>query len=277
MPEIPVRRRYLVNRLKQLRIEAGLTQDEVAAAMGWDRGKMNRLEQRHFKRLNTADVIALAALYKAGDEEAQALAQIARDTKKVSWWYRYSDVFAGPFISLEAEAERIEEFSALLVPGLFQTEQYTQALMERSLGVNLAPDEMRTRLKVRAERQRSVLERAAPPHIWVILDEAVLRRQIGGAEVMRAQIAHLVELSERPTIDIQVLPFAVGAHAANGFQFLTFRFGGNDAVTYIETDQDGLYVEEAEKTARYTLVFDRLQATAMSVEDSVRFMEALTQ
>jgi hypothetical protein len=122
-----------------------------------------------------------------------------------------------------------------------------------------------------------VLERAAPPHIWVILDEAVLRRQVGGAEVMRAQIGHLVELSERPTIDIQVLPFAVGAHAANGFQFLTFRFGGNDAVTYIETDQDGLYVEEAEKTARHTLVFDRLQATAMSVEDSVRFMEALAQ
>ncbi|MFE9244402.1 helix-turn-helix domain-containing protein [Nocardiopsis sp. NPDC006938] len=274
--QIPVRRRYLISRLKQLRTAAALTHLDVATEMGWDRGKLNRLEQGNFKRLNAADVIALATLYKASEEETAALAQMARDSKKVSWWYRYSEQFPGPYIALEAEAVRIEELGTQLIPGLFQTAEYTTALMERSLDVTVPRDELQPRLQVRAERQRSILDRPEPPHIWVVLDEAVLRRKVGGPEVMRQQILHLLDLAQRPTIDIQVLPFESGAHAASGFQFVLLRFEGSNAVAYIETDQDGLYVEEPEKFKRYTLVFDRLQAAALSVEDSYGFMEALT-
>jgi transcriptional regulator with XRE-family HTH domain len=274
--QIPVRRRYLISRLKQLRTKAGLTHHEVAREMGWDRGKLNRLEQGNFKRLNAADVMALSTLYKASDEEIAALAQIARESKKVSWWYRYTDTFTGPYIGLEAEARAIQEFTPQLVPGLFQTPDYMSALMERSAG-SVTPEEARTRIEVRAERQHSILQREEPPPVWVVLDEAVLRRQVGGPEVMREQMLHLMNLAKRPTIDIQVLPFAAGAHAASGEQFICLRFEGTDSVVYIETDEDGLYVEEPEKLARYTLVFDRLQAAALSVEDSYRFMEALTE
>ncbi|MBB6173582.1 transcriptional regulator with XRE-family HTH domain [Nocardiopsis mwathae] len=273
--EIPVRRRHLITRLKQLRLSSGLTQDDVSGAMGWDRGKIHRLEQGRFKRINAADVVALCGLYKASDEEKDALAEIAKQSRKSSWWYRYSDVFAGPFIGLEAEALTIEGFNNSLVPGLFQVPEYIQALIEPALDVTVPRDEVQTRIDVRLQRQRSVLDRKNPPHIWLILDESVLRRQVGGVEVMRTQVRHLREMTERPTIDIQVLPFSAGAHAASGFQFTTLGFEGSDRVVYIETDRDGLYLEEPEQIRRYTLVFDRLQATAMSVEDSARFMDAV--
>ncbi|MEC3891830.1 helix-turn-helix domain-containing protein [Nocardiopsis sp. LDBS1602] len=272
-PEIPVRRRYLISRLKALRTSAGLTHARVAETLGWDRGKLNRLEQGRFRRLNTADIMALTSLYGATGEEAELLVQIARDSKKVNWWYRYSDLFPGPFLALEAEAEKCEEFAALVVPGLCQTRDYMQSLMASSLDVTVPRDEVEARLRVRAERQRSILEREHPPRLWYILDESVLRRQVGGQDVMRGQIQHLLELGQRPTIDIQILPYEVGAHAATGFAFLNFYFAGTDRVTYIETDRDGLYVEESAQLERYSLVFDRLQGSALSVEDSTRFLE----
>lgn len=274
---MPIRRRHLITRLRALREARGLSQAEAAKEMGWERAKVLRLEGGKFKRINAADVMGLCQLYGATPEETQALAQIAKNTKRSSWWYRYTDLFPGPFLGLEAEARTIDVFEPSLIPGLFQTRAYMRSLMERSLGMTIERDELQPRIDVRVQRQHSILERQQPPAIWAILDEAVLRRQVGGAEVMREQIHHLLELTQRPTLHIQVLPFSVGAHAASGFQFTILGFGAEDSVVYIDSDQDGLYIEEPPaRLLRYRLVFDRLQATAMSVEDTHALLTSLT-
>jgi Predicted transcriptional regulators len=275
-PDTPVRRRYLIQELKRLRTQRGISQDQVSNQMGWDRGKIHRIENGRLQRIKASDVIALCDFYGASPEETETLATIARNSRQKGWWFQYQDVLPGPFLGLEAEAVEISEFSAAIIPGLFQTEDYINSLMDSSIGVAIAPEEKRARVEARLKRQESVLGRAEPPLLWTIIDEAALRRQVGGAQVMKAQIQHLVELSQRPNINIQVLPFAVGAHAAAGLQFTILGFSATDSVVYIETDQDGLYLEEHEQIGRYKLIFDRLQASAVSVERSVAFLAAMT-
>ncbi|GAA1086174.1 helix-turn-helix transcriptional regulator [Nocardiopsis composta] len=273
----PVRRRHLIRELKRLRSARGVSQDEVSTRMGWDRGKIHRLEGGRLQRIKASDVIALCNLYEVSAEETEILAEIARESRQKSWWYRYKNVFAGPFIGLEAEAASLFEYSASIVPGLFQTKEYMAALMESSAGLMATEDEKSKRIDARGERQSSLLERVDPPRIWTVIDEAALRRQVGGPEVMKRQISHLAELSQRPNIDLQVLPFEVGAHAAAGFQFSILVFSEADSIVYIEADQDGLYLEEEEQVERYKLVFDRLQASAMSVERSKDFLKSLSK
>ncbi|MDA2805182.1 helix-turn-helix domain-containing protein [Nocardiopsis suaedae] len=272
----PVRRRHLLRELKRLRGAVGLSQDEVSSQMGWDRGKIHRLEGGRLQRIKASDVIALCRLYQVTEEETENLAEIARESRQKSWWYRYKNVFAGPFIGLEAEASAIYEYSASIVPGLLQTEDYMVALMESSAGLISTQDEKSKRVEARLERQRSLMERTDPARLWMIIDEAALRRQVGGTDVMRRQIAHLVDVNQRPNIDLQVLPFDAGAHAAAGFQFSILVFSETDSIVYIEADQDGLYLEEEEQIARYRLVFDRLQASAISVERTNGLLASLT-
>ncbi|RCV53242.1 helix-turn-helix domain-containing protein [Marinitenerispora sediminis] len=274
-PAMPVRRRHLIRELKRFRLEAGLSQDEVSGRMGWDRGKIHRLESGRLQRVKASDVIALCDLYKVSDVQREALAEIARNSRRKGWWFAYQDVLPGPFIGLEAEALSICDFNAMVIPGLFQTPDYLASLMESATGVTVMAHEVHDRINARRERQASVLDRDLPPRLWVILDEAALRREVGGREIMEAQIRHLLELGHRPNINIQVLPFDIGAHAASGFQFTILQFSDVDSVVYIEGDQDGLYLEEESKIRRYTLIFDRLQASAMSVEKSTGFLESL--
>ncbi|WP_017623637.1 helix-turn-helix domain-containing protein [Nocardiopsis chromatogenes] len=272
----PVRRRHLIRELKRLRGAVGMSQDEVSSRMGWDRGKIHRLEGGRLQRIKASDVIALCRLYQVAEEETDNLAEIARESRQKSWWYRYKNVFAGPFIGLEAEAAAVYEYSASIVPGLLQTEDYMAALMESSAGLISTQDEKVKRIEARLERQRSLMERADPARLWMILDEAALRRKVGGEEVMRKQIMHLIDVNQRPNVDLQVLPFDVGAHAAAGFQFSLLVFSETDSIVYIEADQDGLYLEEEEQIERYRLVFDRLQASAESVERSNSLLASLT-
>ncbi|MFW5420729.1 helix-turn-helix domain-containing protein [Nocardiopsis sp. CNT-189] len=272
---IPVRRRHLIIQLKKLRSGAGLSQEAVSREMGWDRQKILRIEAGRFQRINSADVVALCKLYGASEEESRELVEIALQARKHKpWWFRYKEVFPGPFVSLEAEATQIQDFTIGLVPGLFQTRAYISALIARS--ADIAEDEAVQRIDFRMERQASVLERDSPPAIWSIIDEAALRRKVGGAKVMKEQIAHLCELGKRRNINIQVLPFEAGAHAGGTVPFLILGFeGGTDSVVYIESPGDGFYLEAEEEIARHRLVFDRVQATAMSVEDSADFLAAL--
>ncbi|GAA1091870.1 helix-turn-helix domain-containing protein [Nocardiopsis composta] len=274
---MPVRRRHLIIQLRRMRRDAGLSQDEVWKALGWSRAKLQRLEAGEFQRLKAGDVMALCQLYEADKAEAEELVQIARDSRKnLPWWYQYKDVLPGAFIGLEAEASLIQEFSIGLVPGLFQTQEYIAALFERAVGI--PKQEVSKRLEVRLERQRSVLERERPPTIVTVIDEAAVRREVGGEEVMEGQIRHLLDLSERPNIEIQILPFKAGAHAGTSIPFVLFGFDGGSgagSLVYLETRKDGFYLEEEEEVTDYRLVFSRMQGTAMSVEDSAAFLRAV--
>ncbi|KUP97587.1 helix-turn-helix domain-containing protein [Thermobifida cellulosilytica] len=275
---MPVRRRHLVIQLKRLRREAGLSQDEVWKALGWSRAKLQRLEAGDFQRLRAGDIMALCQIYKADEAVAQELIQIARDSRtEKPWWTQYKDVLPGAFLGLETEATLIQEYNIALVPGLLQTRDYTAALMRTSVDIH-GEEEIRRRLEIRAERQRAVLDRDNPPMVMAVIDEAAVRRQIGGGETMKSQVRHLIELSERPRVDIQVLPFAAGAHAAAGIPFTILGFDGTDAagsVVYLETHKDGYYLDTDEEIARYRLIFGRTQGSAMSVEDSRDFLERL--
>ncbi|WP_420156943.1 helix-turn-helix domain-containing protein [Nocardiopsis sp. CNT-189] len=274
---MPVRRRHLIIQLRRMRRDAGLSQDEVWKALGWSRAKLQRLEAGEFQRLKAGDVMALCQLYEADKAEAEELVQIARDSRKnLPWWYQYKDVLPGAFIGMEAEATLIQDFSIGLIPGLFQTQDYITALFERAVGV--PKQEVPKRLEIRLERQRSVLDRERPPTIMAVIDESAIRREVGGEEVMKGQIRHLLDLSERPNVEVQILPFKAGAHAGTSIPFVLFGFDGGGAagsLVYLETRKDGFYLEEEEEVTDYRLVFSRMQGTAMSVEDSAALLRTV--
>ncbi len=274
---MPVRRRYLAIQLRRLRHSAKLTQDEVWKDLGLSRAKLQRLESGGFQRLKAGDIMALCQLYSAPDDVAQELIQIARDSRTHKpWWLQYEDVLPGAFVGLEAEATMIQEFNIGLVPGLLQTPAYISALLASSVG-NTA-EQADQRLKSRLERQRNILERHEPPLLSAVIDEAALRRRIGGEEVMREQIRHLLDIGRRPNVEIQVLPFSAGAHAAGGLPFtiLSFSDGSNaDSVVFLESRGDGFYLESEAEINRHRLVFSRTQGSALSVPDSATFLEDL--
>lgn len=277
--EMPVRRRYLISQLRRLRATAGYTQDQVWDAMGWSRDKIQRLEAGKFQRLKAADVIALCQLYGAGEKETGELVEIARQSRyHKPWWFQYTDVLPGAYIELEAEATMIQEFNISLIPGLLQTPDYLAGLMRRSEGITVSSEDLTSRIDMRLERQKAILERSSPPPIVSVIDEAALRRMVGGSEVMRQQMRHLCDLGSRPNIELQVLPFSAGAHSGGGFPFTILGFaGGVGTVVYIETFKDGVYLEDEEEITRHRLVFSRMQAAAMSVEESAVLLEQLSE
>lgn len=274
---MPVRRRHLVIQLKRMRHEAGLSQDDVWKALGWSRAKVQRLEAGEFQRIKAGDVMALCQLYSAHPDEADELVQIARESRKsLPWWFQYKDVLPGAFVGLEAEATIIQEFTIGLIPGLLQSPAYIAELMPRAVGVS--KEEAEKRLQVRLERQRSVLERERPPTVMFVIDEAAIRREVGGKKVMREQLLHLLTLTERPNIELQVIPFSAGAHAGGSIPFVLLGFdsgGAAGSVVYLESRADGFYLEDQDEITRYRLVFSRLQGSAMSVEDTAAFLESV--
>lgn len=274
---MPVRRRHLVIQLRRMRRAAGLSQDEAWQELGWSRAKIQRLENGEFQRLKAGDIMALCHLYNADKVEAEELIQIARDSRKnLPWWFQYKDVLPGAFVGLEAEATMIQEFSIGLIPGLLQTPDYISELLNRSVGI--PQEEAKKRLEVRLERQRAVLEGERPPTVMIVLDEGTVRREVGGREVMSGQVRHLIDMAQRPNIEIQVLPFTAGAHAGGTVPFVLLSFNGGStagSVVYLEARGDGFYVEQEEEIMRYRLVFSRTQGSAMSVEDTTTFLETL--
>ncbi|MFC4561317.1 helix-turn-helix domain-containing protein [Nocardiopsis mangrovi] len=259
--------------MRKLRQAAGLSQEEAAAVMGWNRSKIHRLEFGRNQKIKAADVLALCHIYQVPAAETDALAAQARESGKRGWWHKYSDILPGPYIELEAEATVIRDFEIALIPGLLQTPGYMKALFGRAAGAT--DEEVQRRLDVRLERQRILDRKEHPPRLWAIIDEGAIRRMVGGPEVMREQWQHLIDVSRRPNIDIQVLRFEDGAHAGVAGQFVALDFSGLDQVVYIETERDGFYLESPDQVERYTLVFEKVLATAASIEKSVEFLETL--
>ncbi|WP_267594052.1 DUF5753 domain-containing protein [Carbonactinospora thermoautotrophica] len=172
-------------------------------------------------------------------------------------------------ISLEADAASIRTYQPRIVPGLLQTEVYVRAMIEAAR-VEMSPEEIETVVEVRLARQ-AVFTRQRPLRLWAVLDEAVLRRMVGGTEVMRDQLRHLVVMAKRQNVTLQVLPFAVGAPAWVHTPFVVLRFPepADLEVVYLENLTSGLYVEETAEVDRYTLMFDYLRAAALSPKESV--------
>jgi transcriptional regulator with XRE-family HTH domain len=274
MPATPsptARARRLRYELRRLREDAGLTYSEVAHRLEWSPSKLSRIETGQ-SRVNTGDVADLLEVYAVSDTATrEALVQLAREARRRGWWTRYTDVLGtGAYVGLEAEASAIHTYESQFVPGLLQTEDYARAVISGGQ-VRPDPDTVERRVAARMARHE-LLTRPDPPEIWAVLDETVIRRPVGGPEVMRGQLHHLVEVGERPntTVMLQVLPFSTGAHPGmNGpFVILSFQNPKDPPVVHLETATDGLYLEEPPDIERYTLRFSHLVARALGPNES---------
>lgn len=265
----PVRKHYLVSQLKRLRAEARLSQEQVAEEMGWDVSKLYRIENGRFVRLNPESVAALCRLYRADDglfEELVAIAKAARRHKP--WWSQFEEGAGNDFYSVEYEATLIEEYAVGLVPELVQHPDYWAALVRRRVPAGSA--EYQKLCAALRQRQAAVLERDDPPRFWSVVDESALRCAVGGPQVMRAQLTHLLELVKHPNLVIQVLPLSQGmAHPAT---FTVLRLDGGAKVGYIGVPPHGCFVDGGDRVAAYAQRFELLQATALPPQETPGYL-----
>lgn len=277
MPAPSARSRRLAAELMRLREAAGLTREDVADRLGWSTSKLWRVETAR-TRAHHGDAADLLDIYGVTGERRDALTKLAREARRRGWWHSYADVLAGGFetyVDLEAEASSIRTYEAQLVPGLLQTPEYAHAVLTAAW-VRIEPEEIDRRLAFRMRRQELARTRDKPLALWAVVDEAVLRRAVGGREVMHAQLLHLAEAARQTNVTLQVLPFSVGAHIAmlGTFVLLSFPEPSDPDVVYLETDTSSLYLEEPADIGRYSEVFDHLRATALAPRESINFISA---
>jgi transcriptional regulator with XRE-family HTH domain len=261
-----VRRRRLAAALKRLREQSGMTADEAARQVGISKSALSRIENAQVSVMPPV-ASKLLELYGVESPDIEALVQVAREARKRGWWQAYDDVLPEWFevyVGLEAEAAEIKKFEPQLVPGLLQTADYARAVV-RVEHPDAPDEEVNRRVELRMKRQ----ETSKPPRLWVVLDEAALRRPVGGNEVMRAQLQRLVEAAKVPGNTIQVLAFAAGEHSSMGssFSILSFPEPTDPGVVYVETRAGSLYLE-GQQVREYTAVFQHLVATALGQKES---------
>jgi hypothetical protein len=227
------------------------------------------------------DVADLLTLYGVTDEETRAeVLSLARQASVPGWWSKYGDVLADWFetyLGLERAASVIRTFELQFVHGLFQTEAYARAVT--LLGHRTAPaEEIDRRVSMRLKRQ-DLLTRPGPPQVWSILDEAALRRPVGGRAVMRAQLSHLAEAAELPNVTVQIVPFNRGGHAGASGSFTILRLSAAELpdVVYIEQLTSALYLNDLDDVDHYMEVMNHLSTDALTPARSARFLAEIAR
>lgn len=274
-PSPTLRARRLAVELTNRREAAGLTREEVARRLEWSTSTIFRIETGR-SRPQPRSVRELLDLYEVTGTERDGLIQLAREARQPGWWHSFRDVLPNPYevyIGLEAGAESLRNFEPLVVPGLLQTPDYARALIKGG-AQELNPDEIERRVEVRITRQRTLI-RKDRPRLWAIVDEAVIHRVVGNPAIMHGQLHHLISATEEGKTTLQVVPFSAGAHAGTTGPFVIFGFPepSDPHVVYVETLAGDLYLEQRADVARYTIAFERLRATALSPDDSIKLMQ----
>ncbi|GII86046.1 transcriptional regulator [Sphaerisporangium siamense] len=268
-----VKRRRLSHVLRQLRQSADLTATEAAKRLEWDPSKVARMERNQWKLPNVHDIRLLLDLYGVTDgRQREVLITLARESRQRGWWANYEDVFRSSLPDFEAGASVIRTYEALLIPGLLQTAAYAAAIWRAGQVLDEHTDHVIERhVQARLARQQ-VLTRESPPQLLTVIDEAALIKVVGGPTVMREQLHHLIRMAASANVTIQVLPNSSGAHAAmtGGFAIMDFSSPADDpSLVYMETATENLWLETPEKHQQYALIFSRVQASALSPEESV--------
>src|SRR6266516_2421622 len=241
--------------LRRLREAKRLSAEEAGNAIRASHSKISRLETGRVG-FKDRDIVDLLTFYGITDEkEREALRALASRANTPGWWHDYADVLPNWFeayVGLEEAATQIRAYEVQFVPGLLQTEDYARAVT--TLGYS-NPKEITRRVNLRLARQ-AILSKPDPPSVWVVLDEALLRRPIGGSSVMRGQLKNLIEISQLPNVTIQVIPFRAGGHAAAGGPFSVLRFAEYDLpdVVYLEQLTSALYLDKQDVVDSYLLV-----------------------
>jgi len=247
--------------LRRLREAKGVTRESAGWEIRASESKISRMELGRvgFKERDVADLLSLYGV--RDEEERTALLALARDANVPGWWHKYGDVLPSWFqsyLGLETAAALIRTYEVQFVPGLLQTKEYARAVI--LLGhAGAQPDEIERRVSLRMYRQE-LFARPQPPQLWAVVDEAALRRPIGGPKVMRAQIEALVEATRQPGVRLQVIPFLTGGHAAAGGAYTILRFADQELpdVVYVEQLTSAIYLDKREDVDHYAAAMERL-------------------
>jgi transcriptional regulator with XRE-family HTH domain len=270
-----VLRMILGRQLQALREKAGLSYEQAAEAIYSSSYTVRRMERAE-GGLKPLTVKSLLMAYGVTDvREIDTFLALARDASKPGWWHSYDDVLPSWFkvaVGLEESASLIRAYEPQVVPGLLQTAGYARAITAASFP-GATEDETERRVALRLARQE-LLRRPAPPEYWVVMDETVVRRPVGGRNVMRGQLARLTEAAEQGNITIQVIPFAAGWHPALYGMFWMFRFPDHEMpdIVYSEGLTGAYYLNKPAETAAYTEALDRMCTQAASPERSITIL-----
>ena len=272
-PSPTVRRRRLAFELRRLREAAKLTCDDVAELLECSASKISRIENARVT-VSPRDVRDLLRIYGVPADQHESLVQLARESRQKGWWHAYGDSVQPHFatyMGMESAASEIKHVSLTRIPMLLQTEGYAREIIAAGRMRRELPDHDRS-VELLMERQR--LARASPPTVWVVLDEAALRRQVGGREVMREQIEHLLDLSGAPGMFLQFIPFGAGAHVAMDLPFVIMGFPdpADPDVVCVGYSTGVLWIEDIAEVHMYDMFFHHLQACALSLDASAALM-----
>jgi transcriptional regulator with XRE-family HTH domain len=275
----PTVQRMLVGaRLRRLRTELGLSREEAAQAIRASEWKIHRLEngQVGFK---DRDIIDLLARYGVSDPaEVADFLTLAREANTPGWWQHYGDVLPSWFrtyVDLEQAATLIRTYEGQFVPGLLQTDDYMRAVV-RGAHLEESGEEVGRRVRLRLARQM-LLTRQGPPRLWAVVDEAALRRPVGGREVMRGQLERLIEATKLPNVTLQILPFASGAHPAMVGSFAVLRFPDQELpdIVYLEHLTSALYLNKPDEVDQYLHVMESICVRAAAPDQTVELLDQI--
>ncbi|MDF5751279.1 helix-turn-helix transcriptional regulator [Spongiactinospora sp. TRM90649] len=267
----------LAGELRAQRDAAGLSQEAVAEEMGWAESKLYRIENDK-SRVLQRDVKRLLKLYGTGTKQVDAIIELARRASEPDWWHQYSSAIPDYFqvyVVLEASASHVHGYESELVPGIMQTERYARAIISTTSTAE-PDDEIDDMVKLRTSREVRLKERN-PLQVWFVLNEAVIRRVVGGPEVMREQIEHLIQFARLRNVTLQVLPFKSGEHGAmsGSFYLLKFPAAGDPDKVYVEQHLGGLYTQKTHDVEWYSLRFDHLRARALGPAETIAMLRAV--
>ena len=279
-PSPVVQRRRLRGELRRLRQETGETQEQVAAAMDWSLSKLIRIENGSVG-ISRNDLKVLLGHYGIDDDNrVDELVALAKAANERSWWSGYRDIASQrylQFIQYESAATITRCFEPLLIPGLLQTEGYAREVI-RELGRPVPKDRLDTLVALRMKRQEVLKRSGPPPWFFFILDEGAVRRLVGGQNVMRGQIRHLIELASRNNVTIEVMPLSAGINRGTQGPFVVFEFpeAADDDVLYLESGSRGDLInrDDPEEILTYREIFEELRRLSLG-EGSVDFLEQL--
>lgn len=275
-----VLRMILGRQLEELRTRAGMTFEQAGEAIGVSHSTIRRLEAAKVARLRLPDVEKLLQVYGVTDQqEIDTFLSSAREANKRGWWHTYRDVLPdwfAAYLSLEQAALHIRAYEAEFVHGLLQTEAYARALLSAG-NPHAAPEDTERRVALRMRRQE-LLTRPKPPRVWIVMDETVLRWPVGGSEVMREQVDHLIEVNRLPNVTLQIMPFDNGPHPAmraGAFHLFRFRAPELPDIVYLSGLVGAVYLDKSDDVVVYREALDRLGAQSAPARKTEALLGAL--